>query len=365
MADGSAAKQRFFWVYIGSNAAKEIPLFKLDSQTGVITDEGIATEANAPGFFAIAPNQKFLYSGVKVAGPTTQEAAVEAFSINARTGKLTSLNRETSGGGEVTFVTVDPAGRNVLTAHYGTATVSVLPIGADGKVKPMSELVKQVGSSVDPQRQTRAYAHSINVDPSGKVAISCDLGADKLFMYDLNVETGKIPPHNPPSVSTAAGSGPRHLTFSPNGKFAYVVTEMGATVIAYAWDAAKTTFTELQTVKTLPDDFKGTNTSSEVQLTPDGRFLYASNRIDSNFLTIFSVDQTTGKLTLVGYQPSGGRIPRNFRIDPTGQFMIVANQESNNIVLFKINKDNGTLYQYGGAIDVRAPICVKFVAVEQ
>lgn len=364
MADGSS-KQRYFWAFIGSNAATGITLFKLDSQTGVITDEGMAAETNAPGFLHIAPNQKFLYAGVKMAGPTTQEAGIEAFSINGKTGKLTSLNKETSGGGEATFVTVDPSGKNVLVAHYGTATVSVLPIGADGKVGARSDLIKQVGTSVDPQRQTRAYAHAVNVDPSGKVAITCDLGADKLFMYDLNVDAGKITPHNPPAVSTAPGSGPRHLTFSPNGKFAYVVTEMGATVITYSWDAAKGNFTELQTVKTLPDDFKGTNTSAEVQLTPDGRFLYASNRIDSNFLTIFSVDQATGKLTLVGYQPSGGRIPRNFRIDPTGQFMIVANQESNNIVLFKINKDNGTLYQYGGAIDVRSPICVKFLAVEQ
>jgi 6-phosphogluconolactonase len=353
-------------VYIGNNSAEGIGLFKLDTDKGTLTAAGIAGPANRPGFLAIAPNQKYLYAGVsnpvRPAPPGTP-GAIQGFSLDAATGKLTALNLQPSEGDEPAFVTVDPAGKNVLVANYGTATVAVLPLDAEGKLAAASSVIKQTGSSVDPQRQTHAYAHSINCSPDGKFAICCDLGADKLFVYKLDSTTGKLEANDPPSVAVPPGSGPRHLTFHPNGKFVYALTEMGGTVVGYAYDAQKGSLTQIQISKTLKNDEKG-NGSAEVQIDPAGRFLYASNRLTTNYLTIFAIDQGTGQLTLKGYQDCLGKTPRNFRIDPTGRYLVLANQDSNTLVLFSIDQQTGLLTAVGQPIPtVRSPICVKFVAV--
>lgn len=349
-----------YWAYIGNNSTDGIALFKLDADTGTLTAAGIAAPANKPGFLAISPNQKFLYAGIAL----DKAGGVEAFSIDAATGKLTSINQQPSEGDEAAFVTVDPSGKNVLAANYGTATVSVLPIDTTGKLSPASCVIKQTGSSIDPQRQTHAYAHSVNCDPTGKFAIACDLGADKLFVYKFDADAGKLSPNDPPSVSVPPGSGPRHLVFSPDRKFVYELNEMGGTVIAYAFDSEKGALTQIQLLSTLKDDVQG-NTSAEVQIDPAGRFLYASNRLTTNYVTIFSIDKPTGMLTLVGYQDSLGKTPRNFRIDPTGKFMLLANQNSNTLVLFAIDQQTGKLTPVGHPIPtIRGPICVKFVQAQ-
>ena len=288
---------------------------------------------------------------------------MEGFSIDATTGKLTSINQQSSQGDEAAFVTVDPSGRNVLAANYGTATVSVLPIDPTGRLLPASSVIKQTGSSIDPDRQTHAYAHSVNCDPTGKFAIVCDLGADKLFVYKLDAALGSLTPNDPPSVSVPPGSGPRHLTFSPDHKFVYELNEMGGSLIVYSFDADKGILTQVQQVHALKDDVKG-NASAEVQIDPTGRFLYASHRLTTNYLSIYSIDKETGKLTSVGYQDSLGKTPRNFRIDPTGKFLLLANQNSNTLVLFAIDGSTGKLTPVGNPIPtVRGPICVKFVAI--
>ena len=352
-----------YWAFIGNTSSDGIGLFKLDADAGTLTAAGIAAPAHGPGFLAIAPNQKVLYAAVTITTPTGHEGGVEAFTIDAATGKLTEINQEPSQGEEAAFITVDPSGRNVLAANYAAATVSVLPIGAGGKLFPASCVIKETGSSVDPERQTHAYAHSVNCDPAGNYAISCDLGADKVFIYRFDGDAGKLSPNDPPSVSVPPGSGPRHLTFSPDGKFVYVINEMGGTVIAYSFDATNGTLTEIQSVTTLKSAIKG-NTSAEVQIDPSGRFLYASNRLTTNYLTIFSIDQQSGKLTLVGYQDSLGKTPRNFRIDPTGKYLLLANQNSNTVVLFAIDGQSGKLTPVGSPIPtVHGPICVKFLAV--
>jgi 6-phosphogluconolactonase len=358
-ADMQSLKHQY-WAYIGNNSTDGIALFKLDADTGTLTAAGIAAPANKPGFLAISPNQKFLYAGIAL----DKAGGVEAFSIDAATGKLTSINQQPSEGDEAAFVTVDPSGKNVLAANYGTATVSVLPIDTTGKLSPASCVIKQTGSSIDPQRQTHAYAHSVNCDPTGKFAIACDLGADKLFVYKFDADAGKLSPNDPPSVSVPPGSGPRHLVFSPDRKFVYELNEMGGTVIAYAFDSEKGALTQIQLLSTLKDDVQG-NTSAEVQIDPAGRFLYASNRLTTNYVTIFSIDKPTGMLTLVGYQDSLGKTPRNFRIDPTGKFMLLANQNSNTLVLFAIDQQTGKLTPVGHPIPtIRGPICVKFVQAQ-
>lgn len=349
-----------YWAYIGNTSNDGIALFKLDADAGTLTRAGIAALARSPGFLAISPDQKFLYATVNL---KNFAGGVEGFAIDAATGKLTEVNQQPSGGDGPAFVSVDPSGRNALVANYGSATVSVLPINDKGELAPASSIIKQTGSSIDPQRQTHAYAHSINCDPSGKFAIACDLGADKLFLYKFDAAAGKLSPNDPPTVTVPPGSGPRHLTFSRDGRFAYVINEMGGSVIVYSFDATKGSLSELQTVKTLKDDVKG-NDSAEVQIEPSGRFLYASNRLTTNYLTIFSIDQESGKLSLVGYQDSLGKTPRNFRIDPTGNYLLLANQNSDTLVLFAIDRHNGKLSPVGEPIHtVHGPICVKFIAV--
>lgn len=353
-----------FWVYIGNQTRNGIGLFKLDTEAGKLTAEGIAAPANITSFIGLSPDQKYLYSSINLS-ETARVSGVQGFSIDAKTGKLSPINNQPTGGEDATFVSVDPSGKTVLVAHYSMGTVVALPRAADGKLSPFTTNIKQIGSSVHPERQTHAYAHAINTDLSGKFAIVCDLGCDKLFVYKLDPEAGKLTPNDPPAAVTAPGSGPRHLTFHPNNKWAYVITEMGGTVISYTWDAGRGVLNEFQTISTLPEDFKGTNTSAEVQIDPSGRFLYASNRGDTNFLTIYTIDQQTGKLTLVDRQDSAGKTPRNFRIDPTGKFMIVANQTSGNLVLFKIDQATGKLTQMGTPLEITNPTCVKFVAVQE
>ncbi len=351
-----------FWAYIGCGSNDGIALFKLDTDSGTLTAQGIAAEARSPGFLAIAPDQKFLYAAVALKSPAGTTGGVEAFSIDPGTGKLSEINRQSSGGIGAAFVSVDPSGRDALVANYGSATVSVLPITGDGKLFPPSCVIQETGSSVDPQRQTHAYAHSINCDPTGTFAISCDLGCDRIFLYRFDAQTGKLSPGDPPSISTVPGSGPRHLTFSADGKFVYEINEMGSSVNVYAFDSGKGSLTLLQSITTLKNHGKG-NTSAEVQIDPTGRFLYASNRLTTNYLTIFRIDAQTAKLSLAGYQDSLGKTPRNFRIDPTGKYLLLANQDSNTLVLFSIDPRTGLLSPVGKPIPtVHGPMCVKFVA---
>jgi 6-phosphogluconolactonase len=364
MATANAKAPHQYWVYIGNSSNDGIALFKLDTDTGTLASAGTAAAAHSPGFLAISPDQKFLCSAVTIKTHKTSIGGLASFSIDAATGKLSPINQQSSEGDGAAFVSIDPTGRNVLAANYGSATVSVLPIDSTGHLSPATSVIHETGSSIDPHRQTHAYAHSVNCDPTGKFAITCDLGADKLFVYQFDAINGKLSPNDPSSISVAPGSGPRHLTFSRDGKFVYAITEMAGTVIAYSFDAIHGTLTQIQSITTLKNDEKG-NTSAEVQIDPAGKFLYASNRLTTNYLTIFSIDPATGKLTLVGYQDCLGKTPRNFRIDPTGKYLLCANQDSNALVLFAIDPQTGKLAPVGQPIlTVHGPSCVKFVAVE-
>ena len=352
-----------YWAYVGHTGRDGIAMYEFDADAGTLTFIGTAASARSPEFLAIAPNQKFLYAAVNAGGPPGRTGGVQGFSINSATGALTPVNLASSEGDGAAFVSVDPSGRNVLVANYGSATVSVLPVDSAGRLSPATCVIKETGSSVDPIRQTHAYAHSINCDPTGRFAISCDLGADRLFVYKFDSAAGKLVANDPPSVIAAPGAGPRHLTFSPDERFVYELNEMGATVVGYSFDPVKGSLTEIQSVNTLKEKVKG-NTSAEVQIDPTGRFLYASNRLSTNYLTIFSIDGQTGKLTVLGYQDSLGKTPRNFRIDPSGRYLLLANQDSDTLVLFAIDQLTGKLTPVGKPIPtVHGPSCVKFVAV--
>jgi 6-phosphogluconolactonase len=358
-ADDKPGKLRvYIGTYTGKNS-KGIYLGELDLASGALTVKGLAGEASNPSFLAIHPSQKFLYAVSEIDNfEKKKTGGVSAFAIDPKTGNLTLLNQQPSGGAAPCHLVVDKAGKNVLVANYTGGSVASLPIGEDGKLKEPASVIQHKGSSTDPSRQKEPHAHSINLDAANKFAIAADLGLDKLLVYKFDPDKGTLTPNEPPSAAVAGGSGPRHFTFSPSGKYGYVINEMGNSVTAFSYDADKGTFKEIQTITTLPKDFTK-NSTAEVVAHPSGKFLYGSNR-GHDSIAIFAIDPDTGKLTAQGQEPTKGKTPRNFAIDPTGAYLLAENQDSGTIVVFRIDPKNGALKQVGEPVSVPAPVCVRF-----
>jgi 6-phosphogluconolactonase len=269
------------------------------------------------------------------------------------------LNQQSSTGSGPCHLVVDAAGKFVLVANYGGGSVACLPIGADGKLSPASTSIQHQGSGANKQRQEAPHAHSINLDAANKFAFAADLGLDKVLVYPFDSQKGLQASDKLPPGLLAPGSGPRHFAFHPTGKYAFVNNEMTSSVTAFAYDSAKGSLTEIQTLSTLPGAVPG-NSTAEIVVHPSGKFVYVSNR-GHNSLAMFSCDPATGKLTAIGHQPTGGKIPRNFNIDPSGKLLLAANQESNNVVVFRVDSDSGKLTPAGSEIEVGKPVCVRFL----
>jgi len=363
--DAPGAGQNPFWVYIGTKTrppgnSKGIYLYRLDAASGALAEQGLAAQIDDPGWQVITRDGKFLYTCATSDNHRTSIAA--AYRIDRQTGALSLLNQQATKGQDTTHIDVDPAGSCAVVANYSSGDMSVMPINPDGTLAAPSAVIKHTGSSVNPDRQRHAYPHSCNFDPSGKFVLVPDLGVDKVYVYRFDPSSRSLSPGDPPTVSVPPGSGPRHLSFHPNAPVAYLINEMGGTVIVYAWDAAHGRLRTLQTVSTLPPDYKGNNTSAEVRIHPNGRFLYASNR-GPNDLAIFAVDPADGTLKLLGFESTRGKGPRDFALDPTGGFLFAANQDSDTVTVFRVSADTGLLSYTGQALSVPTPICVKFLAV--
>jgi 6-phosphogluconolactonase len=357
-------------VYLGTytgpkTKSKGIYVVRFDPKTGALGQPELAAEVENPSFLAIHPSRRFLYAVGEISNFRGKKAgAVSAFTIDPASGKLTMLNQESTGGDGPCWVATDATGKVALVANYGGGSVESLPIKPDGSLGAPATFIQHTGSSVNKSRQSQPHAHSFNVTPDNRYAIAADLGLDKLMIYDLNTSDATLKPHDPPFATMPPGAGPRHLAFHPNGKFAYVCGEMGMTVTAFAYDGVKGTLTQIQTTGTLPQGTESSTkfSTAEVQVHPSGRFLYVSNRGHDTIAT-FTIDQATGKLTATGHVPSGGKTPRNFRIDPTGTWLLAAHQDSNNVVEFKIDPQTGALTPTGVSVTVGSPVCVKFLPV--
>lgn len=346
--------------YTGSGS-KGIYLCKFNAQTGEIGEAQLAAEVGSPSFVAIHPNQKFLYAVTESAEFNGKPSgSVSAFAIDAKSGKLTLLNRQSSQGAGPCHLVVDATGKNVLVANYSAGSIACLPIDADGKLKEATSAIQHTGSSVDKDRQEAPHAHSINVDLGNRYVFVADLGLDKVLVYKLDAEKGLLTPNDPPSASVEPGSGPRHFAFHPSGHFAYVINEMGNTVTAFSYDESRGELKSLQSISTLPADFKGTSYTAEVQVHPTGKFVYGSNR-GHDSIAVFRVDEKTGKLTFVETEPTQGKFPRNFRLDPAGNFLLAENQDSDNIVVFKIDQESGALAPTGHKVKVSKPCCIRMM----
>jgi 6-phosphogluconolactonase len=352
-------------VYFGTQAKQDaagIYMALLDMKTGQLGKTVRVSNAAGTGFLAIHPDGQHLYStGANGVSGGTNTGSVLAFRIVEPEGTLTNINMRISGGLLACHVSIDPTGRNLLVANYLGGSCAVLPIQRDGALAPISSLQQHTGSGPNPKRQTAAFTHSINCDPSGHFAIVADLGIDKIMTYRFDAADGTLTPNDPPFIATEPGGGPRHFTFHPSGKFAYADLELSNKVVVFQYDDKWGGLTEIQTISTLPDGFSRESTASEILTTPDGRFLYVANR-GHNSLAIFAIDSATGKLTPLGHEPVRGENPRNFNIDPTGTFLIAVNAKPGNAVVFRINRETGLLEFTGSEIEVPNPGCVRFLA---
>jgi 6-phosphogluconolactonase len=360
----NAVSAREFVVYIGTYTgakSKGIYVSHFDTRTGKLSEPELAAETKSPSFLAVHPNHRFLYAvGEMTVLDGKRSGAVNAFSIAAKTGKLTWLNQQPSGGLGPCHLAVDATDRCVLVANYSSGSIASSPILKDGSLGPPASQIQHTGSSVNLQRQAGPYAHFITTDPGNRFALACDLGLDKVLVYRFEAKRAALTANDPPFGAVPPGAGPRHLVFSPNGKFVYVINEMGSSLTTFAYDSKRGGLKELQTTSTLPEKFDGENTCAEVQVHPSGKFVYGSNR-GHDSIAVFAVDGKSGKPTLVEHQPTQGETPRHFALDPTGAWLLAENQASDNVVVFRIDGQTGRLKPTGQTVTVGAPVCAVFV----
>jgi 6-phosphogluconolactonase len=255
---------------------------------------------------------------------------------------------------------LDHQGKCLIVANYNNGSVASYPVSADGLLNQSVAYFQPKGSGKIPQRQDGPHAHCIAVSPDDRFALVADLGLDEVMMYRLNAAAAHMEVSDPRFVKVAPGSGPRHLAFHPNGRFVYLINEMGSSIITFAYDPQAGTLQELQTVSTLPKDYKGQNDTAEIQVHPSGKFVYGSNR-GHDSIAVFAVDPKAGTLKLVENVATQGKTPRGFGIDPTGAYLIAANQQSNNIVVFRIDQTSGRLKPTGQVLEALTPVAVTFV----
>lgn len=351
-------------VYVGTyttGKSEGIYLLRLNLSTGALEPVGTTKGVVNPSYLTLDRGRRFLYAvneTEEFAGK--KSGAVSAFAVDQKTGALSFLNQQPSMGGAPCYVSLDAAGRFLLVANYVGGNVAVFPVRGDGSLGEASDVKQDVGSSVNRERQEGPHAHCILPDVTGGHVYSCDLGTDKVMIYRLDTKAGRLTPNAQPFAQVKPGAGPRHLTFHPGGRLAYLLNEIDSTVTAFAHDMSGGTLKEIQTVAALPTDFKGENTAADIHVSPDGRFVYSSNR-GHDSIAVFSLDARTGTLALVEHTPTQGRTPRNFALTPTGALLLAANQNSDTVVTFRRDAQTGKLQPTGHLTEVPSPVCLKLI----
>ena len=349
-----------------------IYLFEMDPANGRLSKRDVFKNPNNPSWLAFNPARTHLYAANEtVTYNGTPSGSVSAYRIERPSGRLTLLNTESSGGAGPCYVSVHPSGKHAFTANYAGGTIAVLPIRANGEVGPPSDVKRDAGqtgsihaASAPPgsfaiSGHDRPHAHMILADPSGRFVLSTDLGLDQILVWELDAGKGVLRPNNPPSVNLPSGDGPRHFAFHQNGRWLYCLQEEASTLAVFDYDAAKGTLALKQTLSTLPKQFAGTDFTSEVVVSPDGRFVYAANRLHDS-ISWFAI-AADGKLTLAGEEWTRGDYPRSFTIDPSGQWLYSCNQRSDAVACFRVNKQTGALTFTGDYTPAGTPAQVLFL----
>jgi 6-phosphogluconolactonase len=352
-------------LYVGTYTESRhegIHLLRLDRRSGKLTHVASVDAGANPSFLAIHPNGHVLYAVNELETYDGKPSgAVSAFTIARDTGALTLLDRQPSGGGAPCFVSVDRSGRVVLVANYSGGSVALLPIQANGALAPATQVVQHTGSGPDSERQSAPHAHCIIPDPSNRFALSADLGADRVFVYRLDLDGKSLKHVAGGDAVMRSGAGPRHVVFHPTLPLVFVTNELDSTAATLRFDAVRGTLTPLNTHSTIPSGWTGTNFPADIHIAPSGRTLYVSNR-GHNSIAVFSVAEPTGALALEQLVSTDGDWPRNFSLDPTGRWLLVANQRSGSIVVFARDMRSGRLTPTRERIEVPSPVCLRFRA---
>lgn len=353
-------------VFVGTYTRKEgsqskgIYIYRMSSSSGELTFLGEAPGILNPSYLAIHPGQRLLYAVNEVQMFGGQEGGgVSAFSINPTSGDLHLLNAWSSAGKDPCYISIDRTGRFAFVANYSSGNIAMFPIQPDGQLGSAAAVIQHTGSSIDPGRQDKPYAHCILPDPDNHFVIATDLGADKLLIYELDPTEGKLSPHR--EIKVRPGAGPRHVIFHPDAPYLYLINELNSTLLVYRYDAEAGHVEEVQMISTLPEGHTEENLCADLHIS--GRYLYASNR-GHDTIAWYALDPDNGQPTYQGEVSSGGQVPRNFAIDPGGRFLLAANEQSNNIVVFRIDSITGGLSRTGYEIKLSYPVCIKFMYLE-
>jgi 6-phosphogluconolactonase len=346
-----------FRLFIGTYTragGKGIYTLQLDPNTGSFSTPTVAAETPNPSYLTLSPDQSTLYA------VSEAEAMAAAFRVNRTTGALDALPGSQQAGGKAPcHLTVDTTGRVLLVANYHTGVVASLPIFSGGALGPAASVIQHHGSSVDAERQSSPHVHSVTLSPDNRFVLVCDLGLDKIFSYRLDPSAATLAPAEVPFITTPPGSGPRHFAFAPSGHHAFVVTEMGATLLAYRYDADRGTLLPVDAQSTLGNDSLQENKSAAVRVHPNGRYVYASNR-GPDTIAVFAFDDRTEQLIPVERVSSGGKAPRDFALSPDGRWLVAAHQDSDSLTLFQVAPETGRLTPLPAQAEISMPVCVLF-----
>jgi 6-phosphogluconolactonase len=333
-----------------------ISIFEANSASGALTPIDVCEEVPNPSFLAVAGDQRTLYA---VSGGDSF-SQVSALAIEPAAGRLRLLNRQSSGGTNPVHLSIDASGRFLAVANYGAGSVGLLPIADDGHLAELIEVYPQRGATgPHPREQTMSHPHDCPFDVAGQSLAVPDKGLDRVFVYRLDADAGRLVPADVPSVAAAPGAAPRHIAFDPTNRHAYAINELDSTVTAFDWDAANSRLTPRATRSSLPPDVTIPNTGAEIAVAPSGRFVYASNR-GHDSLAVFAVNAADGALTPVEWQPSRGRTPRTFALSPDGRYLYAANQDSDSIVTLAVDPASGRLEPTDQTIETGSPVCIVF-----
>jgi 6-phosphogluconolactonase len=359
--DASAAAKfgdgTHYFLYVGSYG-KGIAAYRFNAQSGDLQSIGMAGELQNPSFLVSGPAKHHLFA-VSELTESGAEGAVAAFSIN-KDGSLQKLNSQSSGGEAPCHLALDRTGKMLLVANYVTGGVSAYPIEEGAHLGKMSVLMTAKGKGPDEHRQEGPHAHEIVISADNKFAYVPDLGLDQIRIYRLDPAKATVTPSDPPFVKQDPGMGPRHLAFSPDEKFAYVINELKSEVSVFQHDKTTGNMTKIQDISSLPSDYKGKNGPAEILVDAAGKFVYATNR-GADSIAVFAIDKSSGKLSSVQIIASGGKDPRGLALDPTGHFMFAGHQTTNNIVIFSVDGSSGKLTNLGKSIETPSPVAFEFV----
>lgn len=339
--------------------SKGILVYRFYVETGKLAYLSQIEGVSNPSYLCVSKDNHFIYA----VNEDGKQGGVSSFSFEPNEGKITLLNKQSSAGADPCYISVDADRKNVFVANYSSGSLSVLPVNKDGSLQPPSQVIKDTGKGPDTSRQEGPHVHTAYFSPNEKYLLYTDLGTDKLNIYRYHSSKPQpLSPATPASISVKPGKGPRHLVFSPDKKYLYLLQEMGSAINVYNFNGGDPK--EIQSVDMLPAGFKGTNGAAAIHFSADGRFLYASDRLDASAILVYAVNQETGQISFIQRQLTYGKNPRDFAIDPTGKFLLAANQDSDSILVFKIDPVTGMLTQSRYRIEVGNPVCLKFTAAQ-